>query len=372
MKSYYGTISIVFLLAFVLDAVLSSAFSSLNHHIKRQSTRFQTELDFVAKNVAQQACEMAENGLLSAKETLNAVTEGMVATLVVTNQALSEVCEQTALSIGNLKERLQSSEPVTAEVKGPSLTGPQASALGKQALQNVHQTLRSGSWKFVKHQDGVSLWTLRGAGEFVCVKAEAILDAPIETLYSLFLDNSRVPEYNDHCQQIRDLEVYPRQGTKITWSASGKYGPFKARDFCTLVYFSVLKDGSRAIVSRPWRESHHLKKADEAYVRSEVLLSGHFLRALETDPKRTHILTISQIDPGGGVTKNPAALKIINTLSVSGPIDFVKKLEAAAQMPGDCTIPHQAVLATSTSPSSLYQQIMQTFGLFHRSLLAKL
>ncbi|CAM9637560.1 unnamed protein product, partial [Ectocarpus fasciculatus] len=64
--------------------------------------------------------------------------------------------------------------------------------------------------------------------QFACVKASAILSVPPEVVYLLFADNSRVGEYNEHCREVKDLEVLS-QDSKITWAASGRMGPFKVR-----------------------------------------------------------------------------------------------------------------------------------------------
>ncbi|CAN0548737.1 unnamed protein product, partial [Ectocarpus sp. 8 AP-2014] len=55
--------------------------------------------------------------------------------------------------------------------------------------------------------------------QFACVKASAILSVPPEVVYLLFADNSRVGEYNEHCREVKDLEVLS-QDSKITWAAS--------------------------------------------------------------------------------------------------------------------------------------------------------
>ena len=66
---------------------------------------------------------------------------------------------------------------------------------------------------------------------FACVKATAVISVPPEVVYLLFADNSRVSEYNEHCREVKDLEVLS-QDSKITWAASGRMGPFKVRGWC--------------------------------------------------------------------------------------------------------------------------------------------
>ncbi len=53
-----------------------------------------------------------------------------------------------------------------------------------------------------------------------------MIDAPVERVFALFLDSARVREYNDHCREIADIATLGPD-TKVTWSASGRYGPFK-------------------------------------------------------------------------------------------------------------------------------------------------
>lgn len=67
-----------------------------------------------------------------------------------------------------------------------------------------------------------------GVSRFACVKAVGVVDAPVERVFELFMDSARVREYNDHCREIADIATLDPH-TKITWSASGRYGPFKVR-----------------------------------------------------------------------------------------------------------------------------------------------
>lgn len=52
------------------------------------------------------------------------------------------------------------------------------------------------------------------ASKFLCVKAEAVLDASPAQVYTLFVDNTRVREYNEFCKQIKDLQ-YVNSTTKV-------------------------------------------------------------------------------------------------------------------------------------------------------------
>jgi len=236
--------------------------------------------------------------------------------------------------------RLAVAEPRASGGSGPC-------PLGAEVLSTVWAVCSSGDWDQITSGEGVTVFARRKQGgtraravsaahggeggavndKFAVIKAVGTIDAPIEEVHKLFVDNSRVGEYNDHCHEIKDLEwVGPR--TKVTWSASGKYGPFKARDFCTLVHFATLADGTQAIVSVPF--NHPQAPATSRYVRSEVIMAGHFMRRDPKDPNKTAFTTITQVNPGG-IAGSAGAAKIVNSLSTQGPITFVKKVELAAQ-----------------------------------------
>lgn len=60
----------------------------------------------------------------------------------------------------------------------------------------------------------------------------------------------RGQEYNDNCKEVRDLERLS-DDTKISWAATPRYRPFKARDFVTAVHYRTLEDGTMMVVNRP-------------------------------------------------------------------------------------------------------------------------
>jgi len=124
------------------------------------------------------------------------------------------------------------------------------------------------------------------------------------------------------------------------------------------------------VVNLPAEHPNAAKTA--AYVRSEVLLAGTILRPLkvtnacrlltaeeegggdaclhrdsESDESatttsaletagdggrfRTEITTVTSIDPGGGAATTMAGASIVNKLSATTPVYFIRRLEAAAQ-----------------------------------------
>ena len=90
---------------------------------------------------------------------------------------------------------------------------------------------------------------------FVCLLASfyfsllACLFVCLVVLYIDFPPRFFWQEYNDNCRVVRDLERLSPD-TKISWAATPKYGPFKARDFVTVVHYRTLDDGTMVVVNR--------------------------------------------------------------------------------------------------------------------------
>eukprot|EP01041_Mallomonas_annulata_P003116 gene3116-6123_t len=202
----------------------------------------------------------------------------------------------------------------------------------------------STGWKFVSDNQNVIVEKrFLPPGKFVdkkdaakgskhaCVKASGIIDAPPESVFELFIDNSRVQEYNEHCTQMHDVMQFPKSSdsktwTKLTWACGPKYGPFKPRDFCSVVHYIKYSNGTSVILNRP---AYDIKCAPtKDYVRATILLAANVIKPYGNG--QTHITQIAHVNPGGGAD-TPAMAWIINKLCAVGPPNFVRKLEKAAK-----------------------------------------
>ena len=224
----------------------------------------------------------------------------------------------------------------------------------------------TSGWDYVNIKDGVKVEkrTLP-AGSFVdasdaekgskhaCVKSTGIIKAPLEAVFELFTDNTRVSEYNEHCKVIKDVHQFPKLirspfagnmggsgdsgggvdgnsggSTKITWASSPKYGPFKARDFVSVVNYRRFKNGTAVILNRP---AYHPKyPPSKNFVRATVLLAGNVLEPHGPDGQHCKVTQIAHVNPGGGAD-TAAMAWVINKLCSVGPPTFIRNLERAAQ-----------------------------------------
>ena len=87
--------------------------------------------------------------------------------------------------------------------------------------------------KYLQAERRIADRAIGKAAKFACVRAHSVIDAPLEEVYDLFTDNTRVHEYNEYCKGVVDLE-WLDQDTKITHSSTGR--PF-CREFVTRVHY---------------------------------------------------------------------------------------------------------------------------------------
>jgi len=161
------------------------------------------------------------------------------------------------------------------------------------------------------------------AAKFACVKAQAVIDAPLESVYELFLDNKRVHEYNEYCKDVRDLE-WLDDTTKVTHSMTGR--PW-SRDFVTRVHYRELGEDSRIVVNRA--EEHALAGRMAGYTRMEMALGANIMKRVPGSPEKTEFTLITHVNPGG-FASTPFGAMVTNRLSTESPKMFFSKLSKAA------------------------------------------
>ncbi|CAM9738809.1 unnamed protein product [Discosporangium mesarthrocarpum] len=194
-----------------------------------------------------------------------------------------------------------------------------------------------GGWELVnsKRQGNMTVhrkFLDRGAkgSKFACVKASYTMAVPPGAIAQLFESSERVQEYNKWYLEGCDLEeVDPN--TKVVWASSPAVYPFKARDYCSLVHYRRLEDGTVILINRG--AEHPDAPVTRKYVRAEIIMGANIIRPDPANPNRTRFTMLTQVDPGG-----IAPAWIINKISAYGPVDFMRRIEVAAACPSKlCT-----------------------------------
>mmetsp|Transcript_1798 Transcript_1798/g.2505 ORF Transcript_1798/g.2505 Transcript_1798/m.2505 type:complete len:270 (+) Transcript_1798:215-1024(+) len=216
----------------------------------------------------------------------------------------------------------------------------------------LHLASTDDGWTFVTIRNGVKvLKRFLRAGSFVnakdstkgekhvCIKSFGEIDAPPDIVFQMFVDKRKVKEYNEHIVSMKDCKEFPKSTnimtgvttwTKFTWSSTPSYGPFKPRDFFSVVHFRKLPNGSYLILNRPAYHSSDNKiisTSKDKYLRATILLAGNIITPIGKN--RSKLTMIAHVNPGGGGDTKTGAF-FANKLCAAAPPTFIRKLEAAA------------------------------------------
>ncbi len=235
-------------------------------------------------------------------------------------------------SLKKLMEQLKGFNRLYDDLVARKESSLYAEALNDKVLRRVLACLdetEADGWEFVGETQGVkvhrkNLPALDGRlSKFACVKATGVIDASPATILALFADNLRVPEYNKFYAEGRDLEAIS-EDTKVVWAASPPMFFFKPRDFCTVVHYRKLKDGTVCVVNRG--AEHPDAPRTDKYVRAEILMGANIIQPVAGKPGQALFTIVTQVDPGGFA---PPA--IVNKVTSLGPPNFFKDVERAAK-----------------------------------------
>jgi len=278
--------------------------------------------------------------------------------------------------VDNAMESAQNAflKPVNEAV---SLDGESLTELTSSLYKQFESVESESGWIQIKAEKGIKVWRKRAGSKpggsrraklenkLHVVKAEGVINAPPKKVYEVFTDNSRIFEFNKLCSAIKDLEIV-NNDTKIVWSSSRQLGPFRPRDFVTLVHTKKRSPGTYMVLSRAVEVAE--ARPTKEYVRGEILLAGHLMAPVRDisrqivcksgfplfkapcllspkcsavnvrfqlpqqvpgKPSKTKFSTIVQVNPGG-FAESLLGMRIINRLCSSGPFNFILNLERAA------------------------------------------
>eukprot|EP01035_Chromulina_nebulosa_P022398 gene22398-29002_t len=211
--------------------------------------------------------------------------------------------------------------------------------------------------KFLKAGSFVNKDDADKGGKHACVKSSAIINGKPEDIFNLFLDIHRIHEYNEHVSSVKDVHYFKTNrkfivlesndrnssaytsekksdfalglnsdtdSSKMSYATGYRMGPFKARDFLSIVNFVKFPDNSYVILNRPAYFSK--LQPNKKYVRATILLAGNIIEPYGDN--KSLLTLIAHVNPGGGADTSAGAW-IINKLCALGPPKFIKAVEKA-------------------------------------------
>mmetsp|Transcript_25777 Transcript_25777/g.33788 ORF Transcript_25777/g.33788 Transcript_25777/m.33788 type:complete len:543 (+) Transcript_25777:115-1743(+) len=245
---------------------------------------------------------------------------------------LEEAQAQLEKDLKERYEQLMASNRLYEELVARRQSQIYVDKLNDQTLRKVLECLDEGpedQWELISDKHGVEVsrkfmetQDSRG-GKYCCVKAIGQLKCSPAQIQALFDDPTRVAEYNPFFGEGRQLERLD-ESTTVCWASSPGIFPLKPRDFCTLVHFRTLADGSHIVINR--YVEHPDAPVTRKYQRARILLSAQIISPVQESNSKCKFITVTQVDPGGF-----APAWIVNQVATSGPATFFMNVEKAAR-----------------------------------------
>ena len=232
------------------------------------------------------------------------------------------------------------------EIAGDGPYCPKWKAASKK-VQEILESLSSARDKFVEEiGEEVLVWTARFddhcyGHELPIVKSRAIIPMSPKRFAELLMDSSKVRLYNKISLGRKDMKVFQAgiesEGTfgsgetKIVRNLTKPPLTKKTMEFVTLMHARRLypEDGlgegyvivSRAVSGKLERESANESGENPAeQLRSEILLGVNIVRALNNDPNKADLTSITHVN--SPMVPNMVAKK----LGIKGAYDFVEDI----------------------------------------------
>jgi len=231
-----------------------------------------------------------------------------------------------------LQDKLLASNSAYEDLLNKRRASVYYSAVNDQTLSQVLSIIdtdrANNGWKEIKSEDGIAVYRrFMGAGpgaQYACVMCHGIIDSSAQSVFDLFDDHSRMPEYNSFCARGYDVETVA-ENSIVTWTCTPPVFPFKPRDFVSLVHTRKLKDGTMVVLNRATTHPN-APPVDPAFVRGRIVLAANIIQPLGRHKCKLTMLT--QLDPGGF-----APPTVINHLCTLGPVGFFKNVQTCAKRP---------------------------------------
>ena len=226
----------------------------------------------------------------------------------------------------SLQEKLSLTDSAYEEVLAKKSAAAYYTSLTDATLSKILKLIdrRDPGWTLIRSEDGVEVWRkfFKHESKFAMVRAMGVVNASPKDIFAVLGDNNRAREYNEFLDKAEDLEDVA-ENTRIVWSTSFPIFPFKPRDFCTLVHFRSLRDGTLVVLNTA--TEHPLAHRDPRYQRGYIVLGANIIQPIPGENKKCRLTMLTQVDPGGILPP-----MLINSICTMGPPSYFKQIEAAA------------------------------------------
>lgn len=194
----------------------------------------------------------------------------------------------------------------------------------------------SSKWQSLFERNGVTAF--KRPGSVVCIRADSLLPLSLIDIFSLLVNDSKQKEVDMSIKSTKRLKNFS-DNTSLMYTRYKQVWPLTVRDFCNLVHWRLLADGT-VVIAAFSEKFEDLCPLEDGILRGELILGGYVLRQT---PKGTQCHYIIQVD-----LKSTLPAPVINLLSSTQPMNLANiraHLESTVQ-----TTSRHSILSRSSKP----------------------
>lgn len=180
------------------------------------------------------------------------------------------------------------STPLNPEMTRVNIPDKYASKVEK-AVENMLKFSNTDSgWSPMFEKDGVR--ALKKPGVAICVRSDMMVPYSLLDVYTLLVNESRQKDIDPSLKVAKRVKLFS-ENTFVEYSRYKQVWPNHPRDFCNLVHWRLLSDGTVVIVKFS-EKFDDLCPLEEGVVRAELILSGFVLRPTSKGTNCTFIIQV--------------------------------------------------------------------------------
>jgi hypothetical protein len=179
-----------------------------------------------------------------------------------------------------------------------------------ETLVDLVSPQSSTQWKSLFEKNGVIAF--KRPGSVVCIRADSLLPLSLLDIFSLLMNDTKQKEIDMSIKSTKRLKSFS-ENTSLMYTRYKQVWPLTVRDFCNLVHWRLLPDGT-VVIAAFSEKFEDLCPLEDGILRGELILGGYVLRQT---PKGTQCHYVVQVD-----LKSTLPASVINLLSSIQPMNL--------------------------------------------------
>jgi hypothetical protein len=181
---------------------------------------------------------------------------------------------------------------------------------GVETLLELVSPQSSTKWQSFFEKNGVTAF--KRPGSVVCVRSDSLLPFGVVDIFSVLMNDAKQKDVDMSIKSTKRIKNFSNN-TALIYSRYKQIWPLTVRDFCNLVHWRLLSDGTIIIVAFS-EKFEDLCPLEDGILRGELILGGYVLRQTA---KGTQCNYVVQVD-----LKSTLPAPVINLISSIQPMNL--------------------------------------------------